>query len=238
MRLLTPSEAQRRTRSDDALNAVRGKELSDVVAEKHVELARLEEAGATFLASQRARWAIEEQEHAVRAAEMRAEIENLETRRGNALLPIEALEKRAENKMQEAETVLARANEKEKSNDILASTLETRLDDVADRESASADTIKQLDRRERGISLQEKTTKKRAEEISEAAKRFLKHAEEREKDLKMRETGVQLAEENLKIQAEAQQKRSVELDYREQNLISRYEDLAQAEAYIKKQHGK
>lgn len=236
MKLLTPTEAQKRSRSDDVLNAVRSKELSDAVSDKQVELARLEEAGAKFLASQRARWAIEDQEHLLYKTDLLKEVEVLEERKKKALIPIEEIRVEADNKLQEADSVLMRALEKEEHAEDMASVLEKRFDEVSERELEVKTQLSKLNRRESGIKQQEKHTARYAEGVSQAAQLFLDRSMIKEAELDKRANDLQVAQFELDVRQIAQGKREKELDEREGNLKSRYEALAAAEKEIKQKY--
>lgn len=235
MKLLSPSEAQKRARNDDALNAVRSKELSDEVNRKHVELAQMEEAGAKFLASQRARWALEDQEHLSYKLGLLKEIEGLEERKRIALIPIEEREKEAENKMQEAFAVLTRATEKEKYADTMASTFEKRFDEFAEQELELKDLRSALNRREAGVKAQEKHTAQYAEGVSKAGQLFLEKSHAKEHEQEQRANDLQAIQFGLDVRKIAQDDKERELNEREINLKSRYVALEEAEKYIKSQ---
>lgn len=228
MQLLTPNEAQKRSRNDTVLDAARKKELSDAVNEKRIELAHLEEAGAKFLASQRARWAIEEQEHIEWSAQKKIEVESLEEKYKKALFPIEELRRNAENKMSEAEIALANAERISIENEEIAEVLGQRLDGLSEREYETKKREAELDRREEGIEAQEIYTSKRAVEISSIAQTLFEKAQALEQQLNERQQSIETREEATKSVSLKQTARDRELDYREANLISRYQALEEA----------
>lgn len=234
MKLLTPTEAQKRVRSDDALKAVRRKEMSDAVTESAQSLANLEGDFQKLLASQRARWALEENEHIGETKRRKEEIEILERERAPLLIPIAELEKKAENTLQEAQIVLMRANEKEEHNDRMASVLERRLDGVSERELAATTKENQLDRREKGVVSQETLTSSRARQFSEASERFVAASEKREAGLKQKERGLELREINLSTREAAVTRREEQFVIDEANLRSRYKALEEATKEVNK----
>ena len=162
----------------------------------------------------------------------------MEERKKKALIPIEEIRVEADNKLQEAEIVLNRANEKEKHNDELASVFEKRFDELTEAELAVKDMRHGLTRREVGIKQQEKHTAKYAEGVSKAAQLFLERSHAKEEELEKLANTLQAERFASDVRKIAQDDRDRELDAREANLKSRYEALAQAEEYIKKQKTK
>lgn len=215
MLLLTPTEAQRRTRNDDALKAVRSRELADEVNKRRSELNQTESDFQKLLASQRARWALEEQDHMRHVMQNDADAKAIEKWKQETLVHIESLRKEAENELEDVRLREKKADEKEKYSDSLALTLETRLDEVSEMQHQSSELKKSLERREKGVKMQEKLTSQRASEQAVAARIFLEKSAEREQNALIKAQDLDIREINIDSRAKTLDERAGALEERE-----------------------
>lgn len=165
MKILTATEIKTASESEKTKDIVRlettRKALSD--AQK-----KLDEAEAKFdvaLANQRIRWATEEEEAVKKLGLLLVEINALELRREQAIIPIDDEKKKAHDLFIQAETVLAdargtatEADKRQQHNQELSDILQTRLDGLSEREV-------KLDYREKNLAIREESAIAEREQI-------------------------------------------------------------------------
>lgn len=167
MQLLAPTQAQAVSRHQRVLQATREKELNEVIENKRIELAKLEEDFQKLLASQRIRWGKEEKEHEKWVEERRAEIERLNEELKKAQFPADLLILRAKKILDEALTREHAVIKKQQENDVLEEILAQKIDEADEKKTAYEKRRVSLNSREQGIAAQEELTKQRTKTFSE-----------------------------------------------------------------------
>lgn len=134
MKLLSPTAHNTASKDQQLRTIIRNQELDKAAKEARIELANAESEYQTALARNRKNWALEEQEHEERVKERNIEIDRLEAKRLNAMIPINILKESAEEQLAEAETYVASIRKREEDNEILAEQLQNKLDEVGAKE--------------------------------------------------------------------------------------------------------
>lgn len=200
MLLLKPSQNKDRQSEELARKVIRIQEIEDLASKANAKLAQAESDFQSILARNRAKWAIEEEEHAERVKSMLLEINALENRKKQALIPISLYKKEADKIMLEAQELLQKVKEKEENIDFLQEKLEEKLTSVGDRElSIEREEKLQLVARE-GIEIQKEQVKSSIKHLSEEMIMFHEKQQEEETNLTERKKEVYLIEVSLKAQ--------------------------------------
>ena len=225
MKLLTPLANKEVRQNEDLKKIIRAKELDDVINKKNIELARSEADFNATLARNRAKWALEEEEHAKRLKDMEAELKPLEQRKQQALIPIEVYKQQADVKMLEAEKYLQTLLTREAEIDDLKELLDEKLTEVSDRENQVAMEEKRQKNALLGIETQQEETKKGVQRLSEDMIMFHEKQEREEASLLQRKKEVTLAEISFKAKTD-KLKRDIEaLNIRELQVKDERETL-------------
>lgn len=214
MRLLTPSQAQAESRNERVRIASRDREAADLLAMKHKQLAEAEADFQQTLASQRARWALEEKEHSDDIERRHREIAILEEKKRDALMPIEELRRQLESSLEASLKVRAEYERKQHECDQLEEVLTTRIDDAQTVKDEAQNLSEMLRRRSEGIELQEEQTRTGARFLSEEIERFRVMKAKFESDCSLREISLQGEEQKIRSQQFA-------LEVRENSLLER-----------------
>ncbi len=135
---------------------IRTQEINALLKDAESNLARAQEDFNTTLAQNRAKWALEEEEHSKRVLDMEQEIKTLETRKQQALTPLQIYKDEADRLLLEAQDIVTKAKEKDEQSDYLQEKLEERLSEVADREQRVAFEEQRQQIARQGIDEQQK----------------------------------------------------------------------------------
>jgi hypothetical protein len=218
MKLLNHLQNKDRQQEEVTRKIIRTQEVEDLANKANIKLAKAEQDFALSLARNRAKWAQEEEEHANRLKDMLKEIEALEKRKQQALIPISIYKEEADKMMEEAKEYLIKAKGQKEENEYTADKLEEKLSDVADREN-------QVSRKEegqkialQGIEFQKEQAKKGIEKLSEEMIMFHEKREREEASLLQRKKEVTMAEISFNAKVEKYQRDL-------QNLASRENEL-------------
>lgn len=194
MKLLTFQKTKDALQNEQALKVIRSQEVEELAKKTNAKLARAEADFNTTLATNRSKWAVEEQEHQERIVSMSQEIEALEIRKGQALIPISMYKKEADKLMEDAKEILEKAKLKEEQADFILEKLENNLTEVADREQlVIVEEQKQKIARE-GIQLQQLQIKDSISSFNEEKIKFYTAQKVQEDSLLERKKEVSLAE--------------------------------------------
>lgn len=194
MKLLSFTERKDSQQKEQTIKILRTQEVNDLAKTANANLARAEADFNATLAKNRAKWAIEENDHADRIKSMTGEIEALERRKEQALIPISLYKKEADALMGEAQEIVKKAQTKEDQVDFILEKLETELTAVADREQAVTEKENKLESAMKGVEAQQEITKKGAEALYEQTVLFQQKQEKEEASLLERKKEVSLAE--------------------------------------------
>lgn len=200
MKLLSPLATKDKGQEELAKKIIRIQEVEDLAVKSNVKLARAEADFNATLARNRTVWAIEEQEHADSLKSMREEVETLEKRKEQALIPIYVYKEEADKLVAEAQNILRKAKEKDEQSEFLQEKLMEKLTEVSDRESIVAMTEKKQQIAQEGIDIQKEQTKLGVKQLSVAMTAFHEKQEREEANLVERKKEVYLIEVSLKAQ--------------------------------------
>lgn len=171
MKLLTPSEIKEAKEREITRDVLRYKEVKTELQKTETALGK---AGADFsalLASQQKKWAAEEAVHREDIQMRLRELDELETSKKRALVPIDGMRELAENELKEAHETLERIKEKEHEVDRLHELFETRLDELEEQRL-------QLDVRESRVSAIERNSDTRTKQAEEISKKIIEDLEQ------------------------------------------------------------
>lgn len=194
MRLLSPFAQKDKQQEEITRKILRTQEVNEMASIADVNLARTQQEFNSALALNRSKWVLEEEEHANRIKDMSKEIEALEERKKQALIPINVYKKEIDILIKEAQEIVKQAKEKEEQADYLLEKLETKLTDVSDRETIVSDEEKRLTIARQGIEIQQETTKQGVEQLSKEMILFHEKQRQEEENLLKRKKEVALAE--------------------------------------------
>lgn len=217
LKLLTPSEIKSAKDAQTSRELWRAKETSEAVDVANNRLSKVERDFNQTVAKQQAFWAKQEEEHIQTLKERQEEINVLEHRRLQALVPLEIYQQKADNKMKEAEKLLEQVIQRESEVEELKELLNTRLDDIDDKDNTLAKQKVSLDKRQKGIEAQELITKNGSEQLSKQLADFHLWKTEEEGKIADKSKQLMLAEINFeaKLDKFARDKRALsELDIR------------------------
>lgn len=218
MKLLSPQEVREQKTQEIARNILRAKETEEVTRKINQNRAKAEADFSSALAHHRELWAQEEEEHRKRKEEMQSEIDTLEAKKLNALVPINILKVSAEDKMKEATDFLANLRKRENDTEELKERLEDRLDDVAEKETELLDKERKLSLRQQGIERQEENIRLSNNKLTEEMKELLslkaqaiQNIESRTKEVVLKEQTLNAKEQLIKRNIKSIEEREIQL---------------------------
>ena len=113
MKLLSLKQVNDTRATEVARDILRTQEIQEVADKTRKSLANAQADFSNTLASHKERWAKEEEKYKERKVKMEREIDILEKRKTQALIPISMYQKEADEKMKEAHNFLLEAKKKE-----------------------------------------------------------------------------------------------------------------------------
>lgn len=234
MQLLTPQAVKDLRGGEQVREALRIKETQEAIKKLNVNLANAEADFAFALARHNKEWAKQEKEHSQRLGEMKKEIEILEAKRSEALIPVNILRKEAEELMQLAKKSLEKNQTKESELEDIHIHLEDLLDDAGARKIDLLEFEKRLEARERGIEQQAEQSKSGAEKLSKAMQDFQVYMATEESKLIANRKELELLKINLEAKSEKNRREFESLDKERKILEDQRATLERAFARLKK----
>lgn len=202
MKLLTPFQQKDRQAEELARKVMRAQEVEAMAKKANINLAMAEADFNATLARNRAKWALEEEEHEQTVKGMTQEVEALEERKKQALIPIQLYKEEADKIMLETRGILNDSKAKDEQSEFLQEKLEDKLTDVGDRELAVAESEVRLELKKQGIETQQQQTKDGIANLSKSMLDFHLFKENEENSLQQRKEEVALAEINFNAKTE------------------------------------
>lgn len=218
MKLWSPSEAKSLKDQDLTRSILRVQETERVIKDTNMRLAKSQAEFQEMLARNRGQWAKEEEEHNKRVKEIQREIDELEAKKLNALVPINILKDAVTNDMKDAERFLAQLREREANVETLTETLEDRLDEVGEREQNVKKQEISLALKKQSIDRQSEVVAESSEKLTQEISNFSVKMEESEKDLTKRKTTLLLRERSVEAQEKTQERTAKALADKERQL--------------------
>lgn len=202
MKLMSPFQNKDQQQSELTRKILRIQETEKLAEITNAKLARAEADFSSMMARNQAKWAQEEEEHMKLMKDREQEVNTLENRKQQALIPIEVYKKQADVLIEEAQGFVARAKEKEEKADELLENLEEKLTSVSDREFIVARDEEKLKIAKEGIKSQQESTKKGVEQLSKAMIEFHEKQKLDEASLLQRQKEVTMAEISFNAKVE------------------------------------
>lgn len=202
MKLLPTFASKDKQQEEITRKILRTQEVNDMVLKSNAELARAQESFNVTLATNQAKWALEEEEHLQRLQTMIVEIEALEKRKQQALIPIKMYKQEADNMLSEAKILLDKTKEKDEQCEFLQEKLEEKLTEVADREESVAIEENRQKNAQLGIDMQKEQIKISSDKLMQEMTAFHVYRQEEECKLLKRKEEVSLAEINFNARIE------------------------------------
>lgn len=194
MKLLTPFAQKDKQQEEQTRKILRTQEIEELATKANARLARAESDFNAVLALNKTKWALEEEQHENRVKDMTQEIEALEERKRQALIPISLYKQEADKLIEEAQIIVKQAKEKEEQAEYLQEKLENKLTEIADREYIVYTAEKRLEVAKQGIESQQEATKLGVQALSKEMLLFHEKQETEEASLKKRKEEVSMAE--------------------------------------------
>lgn len=154
MKLLSPVDAQNKAKKSLDAEKYRLVEVQTLITQKYKELGQAEDDFAFALKNQRAVWVEELARYDLRVFSLRNEVESLEERRRQALIPLTERAKMLDTKSSVLDAREEELDEKDADLEIEKAILVTRLDEVAERELQADKVARTLTLREEGVKAQ------------------------------------------------------------------------------------
>ena len=197
MRLLSQQQVKQNKESELAKEALRIAETQKLSKKSREELAKTQAEFYNTLAKNRELWANEAEEHQRIVKEMKKEVEELQKKKEQALIPIKIYKDEVDRKMDVATILMEKAKQQKQENDALEEILEDRLDEVGQREQdvklKEQKLLSQIQANEQQANFVIQGQKSLNQEIKE----FVKQREQAFKDIDKRMTAVLLKEHTL-----------------------------------------
>lgn len=234
MNLLSVKDSRTKRAAENSTQELRSVELDVLIRDKRKELDDLVLLIAGNLERCRTENEVERREHIELLTPLRREVEELEQRKKQALLPLHEKEKEVEDRMvvllQREEEVSIRESEAEST----LEHLQDRLDDIQERSHELDSKKNALDKREFGVKIQEDEVIDRSTKLTtvletgyESLKKAASLVEKEKAEARGRE--IILSERESRLV-----KKEKDLESREKALIDKYQTLERSIARLNK----
>lgn len=211
MRLLTPSATKDTEAQETARRVLRAQELDNLEKDIRIRTAKAEADFNSTVSRQKMYWAGEEASHAERRREMKKEVDDLEVKKLNSLVPFGILKEGADNRMEEAESFIQGLRDREDRVVELTEMLEDKLDAVGEHEQNLRQEREVFDIQRKGLEDQRSSMASQSQQLTESIGLFNANQEKYERDIEERKA-------SLYLQDRALQAKSEELDKKEETL--------------------
>lgn len=206
MKLLSPFAQKDKQQEELTRKLLRIQEVEELAIKTNANLARSQADFNETLARNRDKWAIEESEHSERIKDMIREIESLENRKKEALIPIQMYKDEVDKMYLEAQELVKTAKEKEEQADYLTEKLEEKLTEVGDRGKVLEKEEQKLEIAKQSIEAQKEQIKSGIKKLSEEMVMFHEKQQYEEASLNKRKSELALAEINFNAKVEKYQR--------------------------------
>ena len=197
MKLLDPIVNKDLQGQEQARQILRTQELEKAAKEARLKLADSQADFNNTLALNRQKWAEEEEEHRQRVNERKTEIDVLEAKRMNAMIPVDILKASAEEQLADAENYAKSVREREEYAEDLTAKLQDKLDEVGQREQDVTQKAKELEIREIGIENQANSTVAGIKKLNADLQEFIAFKAQSEKEIALMEKIIDIQEKHL-----------------------------------------
>ena len=197
MKLLDPRENKDLQGQEQVRQILRTQELEAAAKKARLNLADSQAEFQSTLALNRQKWALEEDEHRERVNQRKQEIDVLEAKRMNAMIPIDIIKASAEEQLRDAENYAKTVREREEYAESLSEKLQDKLDEIGAREQDVKQKALELDIREQGLENQSNATLTGVKKLSADLADFLALKTQQEKELNERQNAISIQEKTL-----------------------------------------
>lgn len=236
MKLLSPLQNKDLKENQTVRELLRTQEVNKASEIARKNLAKAEADFQDTLARNLLKWEEEEEEHFKRVQEMKVEINGLEAKRLNSLIPLGILEEGVDDRMQDAVTFLANLRLREENAEDLTERLENKLDEVGQKDQDLKKKERQLLLREEGIERQTESTVLGAKRLSEEMTKITQMRSEATEELNEREKEVYLKERSNLSREESLKRTDKSLNDLAIQLAGERETLARAWDELKRKY--
>lgn len=230
MKLLPTFVVKEKQQEEVARKILRTQEVNKLAQDADINLARAQADFSTMMAQNRAKWALEEEEHAERIKGISQEVEALENRKREALIPIQLYKEEADKLMISAQDYLKQAKEKDEQNEFLQEKLEEKLTDISDRETIVIIGEQSLEIAKKGMETQQSQVQQGIILLGQEKVAFHMKQQEEEARLLKRKEEVALAEINFNARREKYERDLEALNIWEIQLADERDTLARERA--------
>ncbi len=197
LKLLSQSEASSKAKRNSDAEKHRLVEVQTLITEKYKELSQAEKDFADALLKQQGVWSTHLTAFEEKRDKLKAEVEELEERKRQVLIPLTEREKMLDTKHSALVTWEDKLTTKEGDLEAKSGLLTVKLDEVAERE-IQADTIaKALSHKEAGIQLQSGQIKRDQALLSTASADLSNRVNEAERNITLKWAAVNAKEASL-----------------------------------------
>lgn len=198
MKLLSPVQNQDAKALEVSREILRTQELNKAADKARKNMADAEADFNATLSRQKHQWSLEEEKHQAILKARSQEVEVLENRKRQAMIPVKLYEDQVNVKAKAAEEAMAEAKKAQDRADDLADRLEDKLDAVGAREQGVTAKEAKLAAREAGIDLQAEQVRQGAKKLNEDIAKWNAQKAVDEADINERKTTLYLWEQSLK----------------------------------------
>jgi hypothetical protein len=202
MKLLSPSVNKDTQQAELSRKLLRIQEVEDMAVTMNAKLARAEADFSSAMALNQAKWLAEETLHQKEVQERTKEIEDLEKRKTQALIPIEIYKQEAETLMEKARLFAEEIRQRNEAIELLSNRLMEKLSEVSDREHELRESERKVELSRIGLDNQREAIALGSEHLTIQMQAFHEKQQQEEKDLLDRKTQVSLAEISFKAKTD------------------------------------
>lgn len=233
-KLLTPSQAQAQSKRATDAEKHRLVEVQTLITEKYKELSQAETDFAEALLKQQGIWSDYLGDFEKKRDKLKAEVEELEERRKQALIPLTEKAKMLDTKASALDTKEKELALKEDDLEVKSGLLTVKLDEVAERELQADAVAKTLTQREEGIQLQAGQVTRDQALLAIASTDLTNRVNESEHQIALKWASVNAREAQVEERERKAGLREAALAKRERSIHDQYETLQRT---IKRTHG-
>lgn len=232
LQLLKPTEAKVAAEARDEEDLRRATAIKDITRSLLDQKAEAERAFEATLATQQARWEVEESKQRAALETLRHELEDLAEQKKRVLIPITKREQLLHTGEEELALRRAQVEETEESLEEERRLLMQRLDEVSEREQSAVKLQSSLESKKKGIEAQHKQTVANTKLLNDEIRDFTYKRTVAEKALAEKEALLNGRELALTERTKQQDEREKYQNDRDKQLIDKYQTLLRTEKEI------
>lgn len=228
MKLLTRQQTEDSKQRETTFSILRTRELQEAEAQARKSYAKAEADFKEALARHSEEWAVKLQAHAEQTDKMKREIDVLEAKKMNALIPAGVINEITEGRLDDAVKYVEELREREENLEQTRELLEDNLDRVGELEQKTLLREKKVSLREQGVDRQAENIKLQSESLTKQITDFALKKQQEEKMIEERKTILALKERTLLAKEETQKRTDKALLEKEVRLADERQTLDRA----------